>query len=304
MGDYEYEDNSIGIVDIVLLAAIGYVGVFYWKDILAFLGGGLLLGGGVYPRTGRSCHGNNHSQTIGCGGSNSPSKRYDFENCNFSAYEVTAQIQFGGGCGCGDEATIKHGGPTHQDGNCCWAVSIVRQNGQCSFGGEGPHPDTDMNQVSLGSVGNLQNKTVTIKSIFWTTSSGAHQELYVNGRRMGARNIPQWGNRQKTNRMPSTQQIECRCDCSGARWLYAEVAEIRPPFGGVTYPTALETTQVKAANVGRKAVLTDMIDNEDTEHTKLYEFQKELDYFPDVEVPKPPIAESFLTQRWLGRTTH
>src|SRR6185312_11832577 len=107
-----WEDDSPGIVDLVLLAAIGYVGVFHWKDIIAFFQGGLPMGGGIYPRTGRVCHGNNHTQQISCSGTGSTSKRYDFDTCGFSAHEITAQIQFGGGCtsACGDEATLKHGG--------------------------------------------------------------------------------------------------------------------------------------------------------------------------------------------------
>jgi hypothetical protein len=196
-------------------------------------GSGNLSGTHIYKTTGKKCSCTSESQTIGCGGGSSPSLRVNCNNCGLQNYEATATLQFGGGCGCGDEATVKHYGPTHQDGNCCWALSNVQQNGQCFFGGEGPHPDTDKSQQSLGSIGNVKGKRVSIKSVIMKTSNGAHQELYVdptgngsNWKKMGARDISSWGNSKKSSSISSNQQVEFRVDCSGAKWLSWDVSEI------------------------------------------------------------------------------
>src|SRR5215467_3330785 len=145
-------------------------------------GGATTTGSNIYPRTSGTCSCSSGSQTIGCSGKNSPSLRVNCNNCKLQNYEATAIIQFGGGCGCGDEATIKHYGPTHSDGNCCWAISTVQQDGRTFFGGEGPHQSNGTNKTAqaLGSVGNIQNKKVGIKSVIWKTAGGAHQELFVD----------------------------------------------------------------------------------------------------------------------------
>jgi hypothetical protein len=208
-------------------------------------GSGNLSGTNIYKTTGKKCSCSSGSQQISCSGGSATSKRVNCNNCGLQNYEATALLQFGGGCtsACGDEATIKHYGPTHQDGNCCWALSNVQQNGQCFFGGEGPHPDTDKSQQSLGSVGNLQGKKVGIKSISIKTSGGVHQELYVdptgsmsNWKKMGSRDISQWGNSQKSNKIGAKggpQQVEFRVDCSGAKWLSYDVSEIAPSSAGM-----------------------------------------------------------------------
>lgn len=197
----------------------------------------------IYPTTGKTCSCSTQTQDIHCSGTSSKSVRTNCNSCNLSDYEATAIIQFGGGCtnACGDEATIKHWGPTHQDGNCCWALSAVMQNGDCCFGGEGPHPSTTKCQKKLGNVGNLSGKKVAIKSVIWKTGSGGHQELYVDvsgsgkkWRKMGERDFSKWGESQTTNKISSSQQVEFRVDCAKAKWLSNDVAEIKPGTSGST----------------------------------------------------------------------
>ena len=59
---------------------------------------------GPYKLTGRKCNGSSVSQQISCSGGSATSKRVNFNNCGFQSHQVTAIIQFGGGCtsSCGD----------------------------------------------------------------------------------------------------------------------------------------------------------------------------------------------------------
>lgn len=201
-------------------------------------GGGTTTGTNVYPKTGKTCGCAGQTQPLNTSSGHCTTVRSNCNNCALINYEATAILQFGGGCSCGgDEATIKHYGPTHQDGNCCWAMSVVNQNGTCAWGGEGPHGGTtNKNQGSVGSVGSLAGKKVGIKSVIWKTASGAHQELFIDvsgagtsWKKMGTRDITQWGDKQKTNKVASNQQVEFRVDCTQAKWLSTSVVEIQPP---------------------------------------------------------------------------
>jgi len=74
---------------------------------------------------------------IGCGNKdNVPSRRGDC-NVDFINQEATVIVQFTHNCDCGDELTIKHWGPGHSDGNCCWEVGCVNQSGEAGRMGEG-----------------------------------------------------------------------------------------------------------------------------------------------------------------------
>lgn len=203
-------------------------------------GGGTSTGSHIYPTTGKTCGCVGATQPLNTSSGHCTTVRSNCNNCGLLNYEATAILQFGGGCSCGgDEATIKHYGPNHQPGNCCWAMSVVNQDGSCAWGGEGPHGGTtNKNQGSLGSVGSLAGKKVGIKSVIWKTATGAHQELFVDPsgagtswKKMGARNMTQWGDKQKTSTPSSSQQVEFRVDCTQAKWLSTSVAEIKPPAG-------------------------------------------------------------------------
>lgn len=168
--------------------------------------------------------------------------RVNHNNCSLVNYEATGIIQFSTNCGGGgDEATIKHYGPSHHsEADCCWELAAVFQNGAVYFGGEGNHPNTDKKQQkTTNSVGNIAGKQVGIKSVIWRTGGMVHHEIWVdptgsgtNWQWMGARDIPQWGVGSQTTNMitknGSPQQVEFRNDCKGTRWVWTEVAEIVP----------------------------------------------------------------------------
>ena len=141
-------------------------------------------GKNFYKLTGRNCgcqnEGEKHLGTSTCDG---VTIRTNCNNYQLQNYEATAIIQFTTQCDCGgDEATVKHYGPSHSERNCCWMIGNVQQDGQTFLGAEGPHTNAGMDkkQMKIGSVGSLAGKTVGIKSIVWKTPNGAHQELWVD----------------------------------------------------------------------------------------------------------------------------
>jgi hypothetical protein len=226
-------------------------------------GGAGATGSHVYPTTGKTCSCVGASQPLHTSAGTCTTIRSNCNNCNLLNYEATAILQFGGGCSCGgDEATIKHYGPTHQDGNCCWAMSVVHPDGSCAWGGEGPHGGTtNKNQGSIGNAGSLANKKVGIKSVIWKTASGAHQELFVDPsgsgtswKKMGARDMTQWGDKQKTNVPSSSQQVEFRVDCTQAKWLSTSITEIKPP-GATAAPAQISARTARIPYRYGKVVL-------------------------------------------------
>ena len=167
----------------------------------------------------------------------------------------------------------------------------MQQNGDCSFGGEGPHPDTDKSQMKLKNVGNLQGKTVGIKSIIWRHGAGAHQELYIDttslGRRwvfVGKRDIATWGNSRKSNRITETgqpQQVEFRVDCSKARWIGTSVAEINPPLGALAQ--------------------TDMPADVPQIPNKIAEIENQLSYYTVPVIPRKVISQPVVKETYLAK---
>jgi len=97
-----------------------------------------ITGRTIYKTTGKTAGQiKNHVQKIGCGNKdNVPSRRGDC-NVDFINQEATVIVQFTHNCDCGDELTIKHWGPGHSDGNCCWEVGCVNQSGEAGRMGEG-----------------------------------------------------------------------------------------------------------------------------------------------------------------------
>ncbi len=269
------------------------------------MGGGSHTGTTIYKTTGKTCACVDGSQQISCSGSDSPSVRRDCNNCGLRNYEATAKVQFGGGCGCGEEATIKHLGPRHQrDGvDCCWVISNVEQNGDCFFGAEGPHPDTDNSQVKLGNVGNLRNKQVGIKSIVWKTLSGWHQELWVDTtasmtrwRKMGFRNFTSWGYKKTTSQFALTgpQQVEFRVDCSQAKWLAWSVQEIIPPVSLYTEVEDKKPDMGPESNLAQSQPVAYA-----TYLPKPVELVQQLEY--NTIMHMPIVKETFLTKRLMNR---
>lgn len=269
----------------------------------ANLGGGTTGGGSagstavgkhVYATAAGTCGGNIHTQDIGCSGGSSASQRGDHENCKLFNHEATGILQFGGGCGCGDEATVKHYGPTHQDGNCCWALAGIEQNGDISFGGEGPHPETvkdDKQGVIKANVGDVTGKKVGIKGVVWDKGGGTfHQEFWVDvtgtgesWEKVAERDMTEWGHEEKTSTpAASDQQVEFRCDCSEAKWEATEVIEIAmpptpasggtstTPAGGTTTTTTEPAEEANMAFAMQARAYASRYNNPDPEKLKTY----------------------------------
>lgn len=88
-------------------------------------GGSAISGGGTCPG-GESC------KEDGQG-------RFDCDGPKGTAYEATWCGTFSG-----DDLTIKMYGPPHSnDGDCCWCVIHVKEDGSMQPGGEGPHPNSN-----------------------------------------------------------------------------------------------------------------------------------------------------------------
>lgn len=74
--------------------------------------------------------------------------RYDCNNVTSDSYEAT----WCGSC-TGDRLSIKlYGPPHHSSGDCCWCILYV-DNGKFIAGGEGPHPSSNCDKKSGGSMG-------------------------------------------------------------------------------------------------------------------------------------------------------
>jgi len=245
-------------------------------------GGGVVSGGGgsftgthIYKTTGKKCSCTNEGEkSLSChSGGGGVTVRGNCNNCSLDNYEATGILQFTGKCGCGgDEATIKHLGPSHSKGNCCWSISTVTQAGNVGFNQEGPHPDTTKPkpEKTLGNVGSLVGKKVGIKSVIWKGGSGWHQEVWVdasgsgsNWKKFGAKDFSSWGATKTTSTKAPNQQVEFRNDCSGAKWLSLDVSEIVPGGAAAGYARAIK---VKAMRASIKRAYTTFNTLSDSEH--------------------------------------
>ncbi len=200
--------------------------------------GDSFVGTHIYKPTGKKCSCSaGKPQTIGCSGKSVTSVRSNCDGCALYNVEATGMLQFAGACGCGDEATIKHLGPNHQDGNCCWHIATISQSGKVGFNNEGPHPETTSPkpETAIGNVGSVANKKIGFKSIIWNQGGKWHHEVWIdvtgsgsNWKKAAQMDFTEWGNVKKSSTPASNQQIEFRCDCNDAKWLATEVVEIVP----------------------------------------------------------------------------
>lgn len=213
-------------------------------------GGGLNCAKTVYAATGRTQRAvDNGGQTIhyASNGQAAFSRRFNANNCPYTNMEATIYFVCGGQCsghgGTGSGGmVIKFWGTTHTDSTCCWCMTSLTCNGQCCFGGEGPHPATTTCQTIAGNVGSVAGKLIGLKGVIWALpTGGAHQEIWVdlaaNGswKKIGQRNVTACGKTKTTTKPVANQQIEFRTDCKGVDIRCATVAEIRPPAtGGAT----------------------------------------------------------------------
>jgi hypothetical protein len=222
-------------------------------------GGSTATGQHVYAAGSGTCSGTDGSQSIGCSGGQTHSERHDFDSCQLTNYEATAILNYNASsCGCGDEFDVKLGGPGHSDGNCCWWLIAVNNDGSggITTGGEGPHPDTTKDSkegVIVDSVGSVDGKKVGLKGVTWDNGNGTrHFEGWVDvtgsgtsWQKVAEQDLAEWGNNEKTGTIASDQQVEFRCDCDGVSWEAADVIEIQPGVlasgGGTTTPPPATT---------------------------------------------------------------
>jgi hypothetical protein len=203
----------------------------------------------IYKTTGKKVNNiDNHVQHIGCGGhSNVASRRGDCK-VDFTDQEATVIVQFTSTCRCGDELTIKHWGPKHDDGECCWEIGCVNQSGEVGRMGEGPHPNTTSPKPTkvFGNIGNVKGAKIGVKSIVWKTSGGGHHEMWVdktatgnNWNKVAEWEFTSWGGKgsdgmqgdkdgKNTDNIASNLTVEFRCDCDGAQFSDLSVDEIVP----------------------------------------------------------------------------
>lgn len=257
----------VGIIAVVVLLYYAYrKGLFsnLFGGKLGAAAGDTATGWNVYsPVSGSECGGKDGSQTIGCSGNDVWSVRSDHDGCALTNYEATGIMVFkqNSTCKCGTEFDVKIGGPSHGDGNCCWWLFCINNDGSggITTGGEGPHPDTDKdckNGVLLDTIGDVQGKKIGIKAITWANQDGTrHFEGWVDPSGSGTSwqiaaqvDSAEWGMatgcggdaNKSSSTIPSDQQVEFRCDCDDAQWEKTTVQEIVPnqrADGTTTAPT-------------------------------------------------------------------
>jgi hypothetical protein len=202
----------------------------------------------IYKPTGETVdHIDNHVQNIGCGDHRANSRRGDCK-VDFINQEATVIVQFTREAQCGDELTIKHWGPGHSDGNCCWEIGCVNQSGEVGRMGEGPHPVTTKPKPTkeIKNIGSVAGAKIGVKSIVWKTATGGHHEMWVDKMATGNnwQKVAEWDfasfgaegfsshgvQGKNTNQIAPTNKltVEFRCDCDGAQFSNLSVDEIVP----------------------------------------------------------------------------
>jgi hypothetical protein len=208
------------------------------------------IGKTIYKTTGKKANNiNNHDQGITCSGHHANSRRGDCD-VDFINQEATVTVQFTTDCKCGDELTIKHWGPGHSDGNCCWEIGCVNQSGEVGRMGEGPHPVTTSPKptTNKSNIGSVKGAKIGVKSIVWKTSDDpvkGHHEMWVdktatgNWQKAAEWDFANWGaegfsshgeDGRNTNKIAPTNKltVEFRCDCDDAQFTDLSVDEIVP----------------------------------------------------------------------------
>ena len=224
----------------------------------------------AYPATGRKQVPTDKLQhiTYASSGKGTTSRRINADNCPFSAYEANWYFTMNGqNCGKGfNQATIKLWGPTHSNSNCCWALLVIDDKGNLSFGSEGPHPTTSTSERKLANLGPLTGKSLGLKGVIWPLATGgAHLEAWVDlgtgWKKMGTWDRATIGLKKTETKPAANQEVEFRIDCVGVTVKCAQVNEIRPPS-----TTATPTT----AGIGRVDLIDCGYDDYDLHNEYLY----------------------------------
>lgn len=169
-------------------------------------------GGGAPIDTGTSCPGGETCKQDGQG-------RYDCDGPKGDSYEATWCGTFSG-----DDLTIKMYGPQHSnDGDCCWCVMHVKEDGTMVPGGEGPHPSSNCEHAGGKGAG----KAPCYKAIM---KPGPIQEGYalIGGKwqLMVSRKGPCGCSKTANNK--TGDQVTFRCDGN----FQTKCATVKPLGGG------------------------------------------------------------------------
>jgi hypothetical protein len=194
-------------------------------------------GGTIFPSTGKTWTAKDSgkkTRNYASGGS-SGTTQYDIKGVGaVNNLESTVDFDWGN---CNDTMSIKHYGPDHSDGKCCWIILNVDGAGKFFLGGEGNHPTTEKSNLATGSsMGSLKNKRVQIKFVTYIDSQ-VHARGYGNVGGQWKEFIKwdgsQFGAAKKASKPASDANIQFRIDCSGIKIHSAVASEIRPT-GGTT----------------------------------------------------------------------
>lgn len=194
-------------------------------------------GGTIFPSTGKTWTAKDSgkkTRNYASGGS-SGTTQYDIKGVGaVNNLESTVDFDWGN---CNDTMSIKHYGPDHSDGNCCWIILNVDGAGKFFLGGEGNHPTTEKSNLATGSsMGSIKNKRVQIKFVTWIDSQ-VHARGYGNVGGQWKEFIKwdgsQFGAAKKASKPASDANVQFRIDCSGIKIHSATCSEIRPT-GGAT----------------------------------------------------------------------
>lgn len=184
-------------------------------------------GGGGGVDAGTSCPGGETCQQDDQG-------RFDCDGPKGDSYEATWCGTFSG-----DDLTIKMYGPKHSsDGDCCWCVVHVKEDGSMQPGGEGPHPNSNCEHGGGKGAGKAQCYKAVMKP-------GPIQEGYalVGGKwqLMFSHKGP-CGCSQQANEKTG-DQVTFRCDGN----FNTTCATVKPLGGGVA-AGALRVRRYRAYN--------------------------------------------------------
>jgi hypothetical protein len=189
----------------------------------------------LFPGTGKTWTAKNSGKTTRnyASGGSSGTTQWDAKGIPANNIESTVDFDWGS---CSDTMSIKHYGPDHSDGNCCWLIMNVDGAGKFFLGGEGPHPTTEKSNLATGSsMGSLKGKRVQVKLVTWIDSqvhargygfTGGKWVEYIkwDGASFGAK--------KKASKPASGANTQFRIDCSGINIHSATTAEINPSGGG------------------------------------------------------------------------
>jgi hypothetical protein len=199
----------------------------------------------IYPGTGNKMTATDTGATTRhyASDGSSPTTERAVSNCPFENYEMTAYMNIPS-----DTATFKMWGPNHTDSTCCWYLTVVASNGDCSFGYEQPHPSTNLNCFKGPNIGNVGSKVIGIKAVIWklATGNGAHVELWTDTAGKWVKQLSADNPCGKVFTKASGQQVLFRIDARPVTFNCAEVVEIKPNPSSVSatafvYPTAQDT---------------------------------------------------------------